>query len=288
MNRILFIILATILLSGCNTVKMAYRNADWYLEGRINEYAAFNAQQQEVIHQEVGKYIRLHREKLLPAYIEFLQNLNKTAQPGKPVTVIDVRRIRTNFRDLYRATVQPMVAPAARILTSMDDEQILELEKHFSKVDEERRKEMYGTSLDEYRERRGKSTLSFLHWLAGGLSPEQTREILELSRRLPTTGDIYLQQQETHQHRLIAMLKNHASEPGVATFLNSWLFNPNAVLSIEQQKAMQASAHDWDNMIVQVHGLMTPQQKEHFNDLVTTYIQEMTEAKRTPMPAHTP
>jgi hypothetical protein len=288
MNRRLLVILASVLLSGCNTVNMAYRNADWYLENRIDEYATFNAQQQEIIHQEVGKYIRLHREKLLPAYIEFLRDLNKTAQSDTPLTVADSRHIRTSFRELYRATMQPMVAPAARILASIDDKQILELEKYFAKENEERGKEMLGTSHEEYLEKRGKRTLSFLHWLVGSLSPEQEQKILAISRSLPTTGDIYLQQQEIYQHRLIAMLQKHASETSIAAFLNAWLFHPDAVLSVEQQKAMQASVHAWDNMIVQVHRLMTPQQKEHFNDLVTNYIQEMTEAKRAPLPAHAP
>ena len=288
MYRILFIILASVLLSGCNTVNMAYRNADWYLENRIDEYATFNAQQQEIIHQEVGKYIRLHREKLLPTYIEFLQDLNRTAQSDTPLTVSDARRIRTSFRNLYRATMQPMVTPAAKILASMDDKQILELEKYFDKENEARRKEMLGTSHEEYLEKRGKRTISLLHWLVGRLSPEQEQKILAISRSLPTTGDIYLQQQETYQHRLIAILQMHASETGIASFLTGWLFHPDAVLSVEQNKAMDASAHAWDNMIVQVHGLMTPQQKEHFNDLVTNYIQEMNEAKHTPLPAHAP
>lgn len=281
MKKMLFIILASVLLGGCNTVNMAYRNADWYLEHQVNEYATFNGQQQQVIRQDVSTYIRWHREKMLPDYITFLQDLNQAAQADGPLTVADATRLRTRLRDLYRATMQPMIAPAAKMLASMDTGQIAELEKHFSEVGQRDRQETLGISREEYLEKRSKRTLSFMRWLAGSLSDQQEQKILEMSRNLPTTGDIYQEQQETYRHKLIAMLKNHASETEIAAFLTSWLFNPDAILSAGQQKAMQASALAWDKMIAQTHGLLTGTQKAHIRELTSGYIDEMNEAMQS-------
>jgi hypothetical protein len=281
MKKALFIILAFALLSGCNTVNMAYRNADWYLEHRINEYATFNDRQKEIIRQDVSGYVRWHRQKMLPDYISFLQDLNRETQYNRPLKVADATRLRTSLQDLYRATMQPMIAPAAQILAGMDTAQIAELERHFAAENEERKQEMLGISRDDYLEKRGKSTLSFMHWLAGSLSTEQERKILELSRSPPTTGEIYLQQREEHQRKLIAMLKNHAGETDIASFLTAWLFTPDEVLSAEQQDAVKSSGLAWDRMIVQIHWLLTSTQKQHINDLVSTYIREMAEENRS-------
>ena len=54
MKKSLFIVLALALLSsGCSTIGLVYRNADWYLQHKINGYTSFNSQQQETIHREV-------------------------------------------------------------------------------------------------------------------------------------------------------------------------------------------------------------------------------------------
>ena len=81
MKKSLFIIIAFALFScGCSSVSLFYRNADWYLQHKIDGYTSFNARQEETIRREISNYLDWHRKYALPEYIIFLQNLNGTAQ----------------------------------------------------------------------------------------------------------------------------------------------------------------------------------------------------------------
>src|SRR5512145_252923 len=113
MKRMLFILLAFALLAaGCNTVNLAYRNADWYLQHRIGDYATFDDQQEAMIHLDVRDYVLWHRDQALPVYIAFLQNLNGMAQSAAPLGPGEAAQLRGQLLELYRMTMQPMLAPA--------------------------------------------------------------------------------------------------------------------------------------------------------------------------------
>ncbi|HEY0665702.1 MAG TPA: DUF6279 family lipoprotein [Gallionella sp.] len=279
MKRTLFLLLAYALLAaGCNTVNLAYRNADWYLQHRIGDYATFDARQEAAIRQDVRDYVHWHREQALPLYIAFLQNLNGAAQSAEPLAPGDAAHLRSLLHELYRMTMQPMIAPAAHILAGMNGKQVLELERYLAEEGRERRQEMLGTGHEEYLVLRSKRTLSFMHWLAGSLSDDQERRIVELSRSLPVTAEIYMQQREARQRRLVEMLKAGADEVEIETFLADWLYAPEAGYTPDQRQAMQEWELATNRMIANIHALLTPRQREHINDLLSSYIADMRDA----------
>lgn len=278
MKRTLFMLLAFALLAaGCNTVNLAYRNADWYLQHRIGDYATFDDSQEAAIRLDVRDYVLWHRDHALPLYIAFLQNLNGMAQSAAPLDPGEAAQLRGQLLELYRMTMQPMLAPAAFILAGMNAKQVLELERYLTEEGRARREDMLGAG-DDYLERRGKRTLSFMHWLAGSLNDAQERKIMALSRNLPVTGEIYLQQREARQRRLVEMLKADAGEAEIETFLTAWLYEPEAGYSPEQRQAMQEWELAMNRMIADIHALLTARQKEHINDLLSSYIDDMREA----------
>jgi hypothetical protein len=279
MKRTLFILFAFALLAaGCNTVSLAYRNADWYLQHRVGDYATFDASQEAAIRLDVRDYVRWHREQALPLYITLLENLNGVAQSAGPLAPSEAAQLRGLLHELYRMTMQPMIAPAARILAGMNGKQVLELESYLTEESRERRQEMLGADREEYLVLRGKRTLSFMHWLVGSLSDAQERKIVELSHSLPLTGDIYLQQREARQRMLVELLKADAGEAEIETFLTDWLYAPEAGNSPEQRQAMQEWDQATNRMIADIHTLLTERQKEHINDLLSSYIDDMREA----------
>ena len=75
-----FVLAFTLFICGCSTIHLFYRNADWYLQYKINSYTSFNAPQKELIRQDVSDYMHWHRKYALPEYIIFLQNLNGAVQ----------------------------------------------------------------------------------------------------------------------------------------------------------------------------------------------------------------
>jgi hypothetical protein len=276
MKKSLFIILAfALFISGCSTVSLVYRNADWYLQHKINGYTSFNSQQKETIRREVSDYMRWHRKNALPEYITFLQNLNGAAQYQGQLKVEQVALLRNNLLNLYKRSMVPAIPPAAKLLSSLDSMQIQELDRALAEDTQEHKQEESEGSLDDNLDKRAKKTLAFLEWLVGNLSGDQEQKIREISRRLPFVSPIYIQVHEANQRKLIELLNGHASAEVIAASMSSWILTPEATRSSQQQHVIQSFETAVDEMIVQIHGLLTPRQKAHMNEMISAYIEDM-------------
>lgn len=276
MKKSLFIILAFALLNcGCSTVSLVYRNADWYLQHKINDYTSFNARQKETIRQEVYDYMHWHRKNALPEYIIFLQNLNGIAQYDGQLREQEVPLLRAHLLSLYRKTLVPAIRPAAQLLSELDSRQIQELGRNFAEKNQKQKQKELDLSYDEYLDSRADKTITFLEWLAGNLSDEQEQKVREMSRHLPVVSHIYIQHREANQGRLIALLNGHAGEEKIAAFLSSWIFAPEATRTAQQQRVIESFETATDEMITQIHGLLTARQKDHLHKKISSYIDDM-------------
>ena len=286
MKRSLFVILAFALLSsGCSTVSLVYRNADWYLQHKINGYTSFNARQKETIRQEVFDYMHWHRKNALPEYIIFLQNLNGVAQSDGPLKVEEVNLLRAHLLNLYKKSLVPAIRPTAQLLSELDGRQIQKLGKTLAVETQKQKKEKLDISHDEYLDKRADKTINFVEWLAGNLSGKQEQKIREMSRHLPVASHSYIQHREANQGRLIALLNGHAGADNIAAFLTSWALTPEATRTSQQQYVIQSFETATDEMIAQIHGLLTARQKDHMRKMISSYIENMRVENMRSLPA---
>jgi len=69
-----------LLLSGCNTIKVSYNNAQeltyWWLDGYVN----FGAGQKPLVKAELSALHEWHRFNEIPAYIALLDHMQRKVQ----------------------------------------------------------------------------------------------------------------------------------------------------------------------------------------------------------------
>ncbi len=274
-NR-LFILLALILLccSGCSTVTLGYNHADWLLRYWINDYTSFSASQKEQIHLEVDNYLRWHRKNALPGYIAFLRNVDAAVNQERSMTVSDVMRLRAESNRLYQLTMEPMIRPAAHILSTLDSEQITELADTLAKRNRKQRKTMLHGSEQEMLAARAKRQVELVENLVGNLSTEQEQKIKEMSLRIPFASRAYIEQRETRQARLIALLRDKAGEDQIAALFRQWLAAPEAFRTPQQQQAIAAYESAMNEMTARIVGLLTVRQKHHLSEKIASYLDD--------------
>jgi hypothetical protein len=280
MKNTLLLLLAAMLLAGCSAFGLAYNHADWYLQHRINSYLTYDAQQQATITQNIADYLQWHRTHALPAYMRFLQDTDKLVMRAEPLRVEQATQTRTELLQLYHATMQPAIAPTARMLVTLNAAQIDELERSYTKEARTDREEMFGNDQEDARNKRAQRTLSRLRQLFGSLTEAQEKQVRDMSRSLPLTTEIYLQEKQTHQQNLIALLRKHASAGDLTTFFTAWLLTPEATRSPQQQATMQAMTEASDRMTVAIHGMLLPWQREHWHEVVKGYLEDMEKAQQ--------
>jgi len=276
MKKPLFIILAFALFAcGCSTVSLFYRNADWYLQHKIAGYTSFDTRQKETIRREISDYMRWHRKYALPEYIIFLQNLNGAVQYDGRLKTEEVALLRARLMDLYRSSLVPAIKPAARILSSLDSRQIQELGRNLAEENDKQKQEELDLGHDEYLDKRADKTVDFLEGLAGDLSDEQEHRVREMSRHLPLVSRHFIRHREANQARLIKLLNDNAGTDRIASFMSSWILDPDATRTVQQQQDIQAFETATDEMIARIQWMLTVAQKEHMHKKISSYIDEL-------------
>lgn len=281
-KRLIFIFIL-LTQSGCGLISIGYNYAPAYLRYSINSYMSYNDQQKEIINKEVDVYMNWHRKSMLPAYVEYLQGIQKVVQAESPLTVEDVRRFRIEARALYVKTMLPAVSPAAMLLASLDAEQIDELSLSFAKeIKKIRSKELNG-SLEQKVRARTERSIDFIENLTGGLTDKQLQQLRELNNKLPFATPVYLAQREDNQSKLIELLKLKPNEPAIAiaTALSAWIVTPELSRSPEDQSVIQAFENGSDEMIVTVYQTLTERQKKKLLTSITKYINTFQELATT-------
>ena len=106
-----------------------------------------------------------------------------------------------------------------------------------------------------------------------------------MSRHLPVASHSYIQHREANQGRLIALLNGHAGADNIAAFLTSWALTPEATRTSQQQYVIQSFETATDEMIAQIHGLLTARQKDHMRKMISSYIENMRVENMRSLPA---
>lgn len=276
MKKSLPIILALVLfICGCSTVSLFYRNADWYLQHKIAGYTSFDVRQKETIRREISDYMRWHRRYALPEYIIFLQNLNGAVQYDGRLKTEEVALLRARLMDLYRISLAPAIRPAARILSSLDSRQIQELGRNLAEENDQQKQEELDLGHDGYLDKRADKTVDFLEGLAGDLSDEQEHRVREMSRHLPLASRHFILHRETNQAGLIKLLNDRAGTDRIASFMSSWILDPDATRTVQQQQDIRAFEAATDEMIARIQWMLTAAQKEHVHKKISSYIDEL-------------
>jgi len=274
-NR-LFIILALTLLccGGCSTVTLGYNHADWILRYWINDYTSFSTSQKEQIHLEVDNYLRWHRKNALPGYIAFLQSVDAAVNQEAGLTVGDVMRLRAESSRLYQLTVEPMIRPAAHILSTLNSQQITELADTLAERNRKQRKKMLEGSVQEMLDARAERHVELVEKLVSNLSSAQEKMITEMSLHIPFASMAFIEQREAKQARLIALLRDKTGEDKIAALFRQWLTAPEASRTPQQQQAIAAYESAMNEMTVRIVELLTTRQKHHLTEEIASYIDD--------------
>lgn len=277
-NKLVFILVLLILsLSGCGIISIGYNYAEVYLRYTINGYASFNDAQKVTIKTDVAVFMSWHRKKMLPEYAAFLQELQQVAQSGLPLRKEDIARFRIEVRALYVKTLLPATQPAASLLSSVDMEQVQELEKAFAKENKKQKDKELGGSQEEQLRKRAQRTIDLLETHVGSFNDNQLEKINELSHQLPFATAIYLDQRVDNQAKLIELLKKHAGETEIAAHLKTWLLSPEMGRPPAERSTMLAFENASDEMIVSVYKMLNDKQRKTLLKNIAKYIDTLQE-----------
>lgn len=268
---------ATLLLSGCNKLKLGYEYADWLVIYSVEDNFDLEKPQRVRFKDGVESYFTWHRRAMLPLYADFLSGAADSLGKGLRPEAIDTAYHR--FWGLYRKTMEPTVDRAADLLLTLTPAQV----DHWSEKQHKKilklRKDFSGSREDQL-ERRYEKTVDELEGWTGKLAKSQKRQIRELSRSLPWNGHHWLDHREKVLGRLGAMLKAKAPRSEVRKFMEDYFVYPERLRSDDYNARIKDQQWKTRNAVVRIHALLTPEQRRHFRTRLELMAQDFRKMSR--------
>jgi len=206
---------ASLLLSGCSVLKVAYNAAPEAAYFWLNDFVDFTEPQAARVRDDLNRMAQWHRSEELPRYVALMQRMERMA--GGDVSAAQACEVTDAVRERITAMtdfVQPSLADLARQMTPA---QVGDLRKRFERDDDKWRKDWLDTTPAELQQRRYKLWLERLESIYGTLEdPQRTmlRQQVNLSSWNPALT--FAERQRRQRDWLDTLTQLHTTRPADA------------------------------------------------------------------------
>ena len=285
-GAILALIIACV--AGCSGVKIAYNQGDLIAAWMADDYFEMTAEQKDAFREHFQRFHAWHRATQLNEYAALLATARERLNAG--VKEADVVWAIDSIKSQYRAMVVRGYADAARLLSTLSDQQLNAARREFDKRNRKNAREWgVGASADEQRRLRAKRTLERIEHWTGSLSAAQEARIAALGRDLPPIADLRQQDRIRRQQEFLALLDKRKNPEVFVPALRDWLTDWDRTRTAEYEAALSRFVDASAKMYVEAFALLTPEQRAHVTDRLSRYITAFRElAQETPRTAMDP
>lgn len=268
-------------LNACSAIKIAYNQAPelayWYLDG----YVDFNGNQMVQVKDELARLQAWHRQSQLPIYVDTLQKLQQEVTANT-----SSERVCTVYSDVRRKlmAVSERAEPAiAALATSIEPQQITQMEKRFEKSNREYREDYIEASAKASRKKRYKQAVDRAEMLYGRLDDAQLAMIGRNVDQSPFDAKIFYAERVRRQRDAIENLKTliaarqagtqtaDKTKAAVRAVMDRSFNSPDAAYRSYQEKFTQDGCRD----LAEFHGTTTAEQRAHAVKMLARYEQDM-------------
>jgi len=203
MKRPLLLLLAlSLLLSACSSVSLAYRNLDWLIPWRLNDYLTLSSEQQAWLKPRLQAHLAWHCSTELPHTLTWLaQARTLLDQPAGPSPEQVQEQMAEFDAALKRITVE-ITPTAIELLQGLNPKQVAELNAAMAEDDREDRQDFLEPDLPaQIRERAERMEERLRPWF-GRLSDAQQARIVQWSTGLGQQNRVWLENRQRWQDEL--------------------------------------------------------------------------------------
>jgi hypothetical protein len=247
--------------TGCNKLRLGYEYVDWLVIYSVEDNFDLDKLQRSRFKEDVSGYFKWHRKSMLPVYAAYLDDVADSVRTGLKASQIDSGYAR--YESLRRQTLEPIIDKALVLLVSLTPDQIDGWMEHQKKKNQKLRKDFSGSLEEKLDHRAGKIIDEMEDW-TGRLTADQKARIKVLNHTLPWNGILWLDWREKIEDRIADLLKKHGPQDELRHYLEDYYLHPEKLRSEEYQTRFHEFEIKLRIMILMIHNILTPQQKQQF------------------------
>ena len=191
MKTLLLLLSLSLLLTACSRFGLAYRNLDWLVPWRLNDYLNLDSQQQAWLKPRLQRHLQWHCSVELPRYVAWLQATKTILDQPQPDSEQLVEQLLQLDVELKRIS-REITPTAIELLRGLNDEQVNELYAALDEDNLEDRQDFLEPPVSvQISERRERMQERMRPWL-GRLNSAQLKHIAEWANGLGDQNRLWL------------------------------------------------------------------------------------------------
>lgn len=270
-------LLASLLLGGCGTVRLAYTNAPglafWWLDG----YVDLESEQASTVRAGLQRAHEWHRKEELPLILALLEKLQTRASEPTNAQILCQWTLEAQAR--YQATLQQLVPLGVAVAPGLREAQIKHLERELAKRRADWQRDYEDGTPAERVAQRLKKAVDRTESFYGKLRSEQ----VELLRNQLTASlfDPTIQARETlrrHQDTLAVLTQLRSGAVAtdqhrlmITALLQRWVASPDA----NYRKYLDLLTQQGCENVAALHNSMLPRQRTQLVETLKSYAADL-------------
>jgi len=200
-KTLLLLLCLSLLISACSRAGLAYRNLDWLVPWRLNDYLNLDSQQQAWLKPRLQTHLQWHCSAELPRYIDWLQTTESILAKPQPDSAQLLEQFAQFDAALNRIGVE-ITPTAIELLQGLSEQQVNELYAAIDEDNLEDRQDFLDPPLaTQISERQTRMQERLRPWL-GRLNTAQTEHIATWANSLGEQNRLWLENRQLWQAEL--------------------------------------------------------------------------------------
>ena len=252
---ILLLLILLVSISGC-THRMAYKNADFLVAWRVDDYFDLTRKQKQFVKNRVNYHLAWHQENELPRYIQFIENTKVAVSDG--IKHQELQWFYSEFQSIRSTLVNRMLEDATVLISSLDDGQVAYLKNYFQDKREELEERVNKPYADNIEIRYEELLERVENWV-GPLSTEQKKKLSAINATIPNTWPLWYDHQVKRQDMFLSILNQARDQKLDHSLLEKWL----TTTAMSSPKFKEAGK-SYESVILDIDQMLTSKQRNHF------------------------
>lgn len=200
-----------LLVSACSKAGLAYRNLDWVISWRVNQYLDLDSQQKTWFKPKLQEHLTWHCSTELPRYVDWLQRTEQLVQAPEP----DARQMEAQMieaEQAFNAIVQQTNPTTVALLAGLRPEQVERLYARMEKDNHEDRQKFLEPPLETQISERAERLEKRLKPWFGNLNETQKARIAQWASERRDQNRLWLENRARWQGEFRRVLDDRDAE----------------------------------------------------------------------------
>ncbi len=271
-RRFLVLMLSVLLVSGCSLGMLSYRNADWLLAYKIDDWVNLTAEQKTWLRPRLTQLQVWHRSHEL-GHVQRLLRDSHLLAAGSPKED-EIQAIYTASVLTLNRTLEQLLPETLLLLSRLEPAQIAYLERKLAKDNQKLAKDIVLTP-DARRSLRAKKAVKQFEGWFGRLSTTQEADLIKRVDALPLLDEMRLNNRQRWQTELLELLKSKPDSKLFSAELRSLMLDPQRRRDPVYDQAWKLQQQEWVSIVAWIVKHASPAQKARLQKKLGGYVEEV-------------